>query len=68
MVDAKTLTPGPQYARPGSPIEARQEEVARENPQRAEEFDRQLGTPEGVEGPMTREMNSYGPRALVPVV
>jgi len=29
MADAETLAPGPQYARLGSPVEARQEEVAR---------------------------------------
>ena len=45
-----------QYARPGSPVEARQEEVAREYLQRAEEFDRKLDIPEGVEGPMTKEV------------
>ena len=37
MADLKTLAGGAQYARPGSPVEARQEEVAREYLQRAEE-------------------------------
>ena len=40
--DAKTMAPGPQYAQPGSPAEARQEEVARGYLQCAEEFDRKL--------------------------
>ena len=30
LADLKTLAGGDQYARPGSPVEARQEEVARE--------------------------------------
>ena len=46
LTDLKTLAGGTQYARPGSPVEARQEEVALGNLQRAEEFDRGLGTPE----------------------
>ena len=50
------MTPGPQYAWPGHPAEAHQTEVAWEYPQRAEELGRELGTPEGVEGPMTEEM------------
>ena len=59
---------GDHYARPGSPVEARQEEVARGYLQRAGEFDRKLGTPGGAEGPMTKEVKSYGPRILVPVI
>ena len=48
--DAKTLTPsGPQYVRPGSPVEAGQKKVARENLQRAKKLDRELGTTEGAE-------------------
>ena len=68
MVGAKTLASGPHYARPGSPAEARQEEVARDYPQRAGENDRKPGTPEDAEGPMTKEMTSHGSRVLVPVV
>ena len=68
LADLKTLAGGTQYARPGSPVEARQEEVAREHLQRAEELGRKLVTPEGVDGPMTKEMKSYGSRVLVPVI
>ena len=56
MAHAKTLAPSPQYARPGSPVEALQMEVAREYLQRAEEFDRELGTPGGVKGAMPEEV------------
>ena len=31
-------------------------------------FDRKLGTPEDVKGPMTKEVKSCGSRALVPVI
>ena len=60
-----------RYARPGKPgrgAEARQEEVVREYLKRAEEFDRKLGTPEGAEGPMTKEVKPYCPRVLVPAI
>ena len=40
MVDAKTLAPAPQDARPGSPVEARQKEVAREHLQCAGDIGR----------------------------
>ena len=45
LADLRTMAGGGQYARPGSPVEARQEEVAREYLQRAEELDRKLDTP-----------------------
>ena len=67
MADMKTCAAGPQYARPGGPVESRQEEVAREYLQSTEEFDRKLGTPELLEGPMTKEMKSCGSRVPVPV-
>ena len=56
------------YARPGSPVEARQEEVVREYLQRAEEVDRKLGTVAGTEGPMAKEVKSYGSKVSVPVI
>ena len=65
MAGARTMAPGPLYARHGSPVTTRQEEVAREYLQRAGELDRKLGTPEGAEGPMTKEMKSHGSRVLV---
>ena len=68
MADLGTFAGDPQYTRPGSPVEARQEEVAREYLQRAEEFDRKPGTPDGVEGPMTKGMKPCGSRLLVPVI
>ena len=68
MVDLAAFAGAPQCARPGGPVEAHQEEVAREYLQRAEEFDRKVGTPGGVEGPMTKKMKSYGSRVLVPVI
>ena len=57
--DLKTLAGGFKYARPGSPVEARLEEVAREHIQSTEEFNRKLGTPEGAKGPMTKKVKSY---------
>ena len=68
MADAKTSAPDPQYARPGSPVEARQKEVAREHLQRGEELGRIMGTPEGTEGPMTKGVKSGGSRVLAAVV
>ena len=69
MADLKTLPRGTQYARPGSPVEARQDKIAREYPQRAEELDRKTGTPEkGAEGPMVKEVKSYGWRVPAPVI
>ena len=56
----ETSASGPQYARPGSPVGACQKEVAREHSQRAEELGRKLSTPEGAEGPMTKEMKPCG--------
>ena len=41
------LAPGPKYARPGGPVEARQKEAAREHLQRAGELGRKLRIPEG---------------------
>ena len=66
--DAKTLAPGPQYAQPGTLAEARQEEVAGEYLQRAEEFDRKPGTPEGVKGPMTKNTKFYVSIVPVPAI
>ena len=68
LADLKTVAGGAQYERPGSPVEAHQEEVAREYLQRTEELDRKLGPPEGVEGPITKEMKLCGSRVLVPVI
>ena len=42
--------------------------MAREYLQRAEELDRKLGIPGGVEGPMTKEMKPHASRVLAPVV
>ena len=68
MADLKTLADCGQCARPGSPVEARQKEVAREYLQRTEEPDCKLGSPEGAGGPMAKEVKSYGSRVLVPVI
>ena len=57
-----------QYARSGSPAEALRTEAVRDYLQRADEFDRKLGTSKGAEGPMTKEMKSYGSRVPVPVI
>jgi len=53
---------------PGRTVEARKGEVARGYLHRAGELDRKPGTPEGPEGPMTKEVKSYGSRVLVPVI
>ena len=42
-----------------------QGEVTREYLQRAKEFDRKLGTSEGAEGPVPREVRSFGSRVHV---
>jgi len=68
MADLKTLAGCPQYVRPGSPAEARQEGVTREYLQRTGEFGRRPGTPEGAEGPMAKVMKSCGSRVPVPVI
>ena len=68
MVGAKTLAPAPRCMQPGSAVEARQKEVARECLQRAGEPDRRPGTPERAEGPMTKDMKSHGSRVPVPVI
>ena len=68
LAGLKALAGGTQYTRPGSPSEARQEEVAREHLQHAEEFNCKPGTPEGAEGPMTKEVKLCGSRVPVPVI
>ena len=68
MADAKALEPGLQSTRPGSPDEAHQEDVIPEYLQRAEELDRKPGTPEGAEGPMTKEIKPCGSRMLASVI
>ena len=59
MADLGALATGPQYARPGSPVEARKTA--------AREFGRKLGTPGGIEGPMTGEVRPNGSKVPVPV-
>ena len=62
MADATTSTPGAQYARPGSPVEARQKELAREYLFRTAKIGRMQGTLESAEGPV-----AFGSRVLIPV-
>ena len=67
MMGAKTLAPGPQYARPGSAVEAHQEEIARGHLKRAKSPTASWALP-GLPRPMFRGIRPCGSRVPVPIV
>ena len=64
MAETAALATGSQYTRPGNAVEARVEEVGQEYPQRAKKPGRELGTPGGAEGPMTKKVKPFGSGVL----
>ena len=67
MADARTSAPAPQYARPGSAVEAHQEEIARGHLKRAKSPTASWALP-GLPRPMFRGIRPCGSRVPVPVV